>query len=74
MHAVGYVEYTVKYTQKVLFVKTTKTVTEKFVVVNNGWDDATTDTNNKQYSYYPEELITNTILNNPFRLTKIVNS
>ncbi|MDR0696534.1 MAG: hypothetical protein LBF68_03185 [Christensenellaceae bacterium] len=54
MHAVGYAYYTVTYKTKFLFITTSTTKEEKFVIVNDGWKDATDNLNNDQYSYYPE--------------------
>ncbi|MDR3185939.1 MAG: hypothetical protein LBU04_03930 [Christensenellaceae bacterium] len=69
MHAVGYIRYTVTYTTKVLWINTTTTKYEDFVIVNDGWENATTNESYKQYSYYPASLI-NAF---DFVLTKILN-
>ncbi|MDR0751333.1 MAG: hypothetical protein LBF12_01905 [Christensenellaceae bacterium] len=55
MHAVGYIHYTVKYKTQILWLKIESTTIKKYVIVNDGWQDASTDVENKQYSYYPEE-------------------
>ncbi|MDR0751084.1 MAG: hypothetical protein LBF12_00630 [Christensenellaceae bacterium] len=67
MHAVGYTEYTVTYKTKVVcfYIPTTSVV--KFVIVNDGWHSVTNNADNKQYSYYPADLISAT----QFALTKV---
>ncbi|MDR0751635.1 MAG: hypothetical protein LBF12_03480 [Christensenellaceae bacterium] len=69
MHAVGYAVYDIKYSPKILFFYG-KPIAKKeyFVVVNDGWHDANTNTENKQYSYYPASAISSIT----FVLTKVV--
>jgi hypothetical protein len=69
MHGVGYVEYKIQYTEKILFfIPSTVTQTEMFVIVNDGWFNATSNIDNYQYSYYPVRLISSVT----FALTKVV--
>ncbi|MDR0752020.1 MAG: hypothetical protein LBF12_05530 [Christensenellaceae bacterium] len=67
MHAVGYAEYSIKYSEKILFFKRNVAKTEYFVIVNDGWFNASSNEKNEQYSYYPASLISTR-----FTLTKVV--
>lgn len=65
MVACGYVTYTTTYTKS---NGKTKTVTDDFVIVNDGWS------NDRQYSYFPEALISTNIFTRwEFCITKVVN-
>ncbi|MDR0697406.1 MAG: hypothetical protein LBF68_07760 [Christensenellaceae bacterium] len=68
MHAVGYAEYTVTYKVKVLCFYVPTSSVAKFVIVNDGWYNATNNATNEQYSYYPADLISTT----KFVLTKVI--
>lgn len=59
----GYVTYTTTYTTS---SGATKTATDNFIIVNDGWS------NTRQYSYFPEELVSTNIFNRwDFCITKV---
>ncbi|MDR2267068.1 MAG: hypothetical protein LBE09_05755 [Christensenellaceae bacterium] len=68
MHVVGYATWEVRYKQNVLGTNKYYRINEHFVVVNDGWYDASSNEKNRQFSYYPASLINI----RDFVLTKVV--
>lgn len=53
MHVVGCITCTVKYSKKFLFFDIKGTDKFEYLIVNDGWQDASSNEEDKQYSYYP---------------------
>ncbi|MDR0751809.1 MAG: hypothetical protein LBF12_04415 [Christensenellaceae bacterium] len=64
---VGYAEYDIKYSQKILCSYITISKTERFIIVNDGWTGVEDGSDYVQYSYYPASSISSI-----FTLTKVV--
>lgn len=63
MCACGILEKNVTYTKKGLFgIETTKTELETFLIVNDGWYDATIDNFSQKYSYIPFEIVSSIVV------------